>query len=606
MRFIPMQSKPISLLAAALFGIGFTAACSPSANNGGSGGTNSSSGGNHGSGGNSTGSGGNKGSGGTTGSGGNSSTGSGGSSTGSGGKVGSGGSTGSGGSSTGSGGKGSGGSTTTGSGGSMSSGSGGSSTGSGGSTTTGSGGGTTTGSGGATTGSGGSTGGGGQGGSIAGCMNTDMSTINIDSSGYICNNQWGIKGAWYCYSSDSSHPCNKTGAIPYNATSKGMCMSGTQTSSGTVLMGFKVNSGPPGDSATPGKWDASKLVGFAITVAPGASNKGSAGSVLYVQYPTSTNVTSKGDAPGITVPGVAGTPMTYNTLFSDALLANNVTDLKSVDPANLTDVKVALPTDTPSLSYDFCITKVEPLMAAPSPVVAAGSYGPAWTNQTGQAVNGINGYAVQNAPFSMSGLPMTMQVKATATGVGFTYMAKQGASGNSPAAFPAVVSGWGIGSAGIQFYGPYKGGKTIGQLTSVKSTWSYTMGSSGDAVYDVWFGNSAQPLKAQTELMIWIGNKDKDPLKDGSSAAGAAVGGRTPYVAANNGTGQQVVSYWIEKGTVGTASNLELLDYFKDAANNKYAGLSSGSFLLGVQTGFEVYSGSGDTWTTTDYNITIQ
>jgi len=435
------------------------------------------------------------------------------------------------------------------------------------------------------------------------CANTDMASINIDSSGYICNNKWGIKGAWYCYSSDASHPCNKTGAIPWNATSKGMCMSGTNTSSGTVLMGFKVNSGPPGDSATPGKWDASQLAGFAITVASGSTNKGSDSSVLYIQYPTTTDVTSKGDAPGVTVPGVAGTPTTYNALFSDSVLANNTMDRKPVDPANLTDVKVALPSDAQSRSYDLCITKVVPLMAAPSPLVAAGAYGPAWTNQLAQAVSGVNGYAVQNNPFSMSGLPMSMEVSATATGVGFKYMAKQGASGNMPASFPAVISGWGPGVAGIQFYGPYKGGKTIAQLTSVKSTWTYTMGSSGDAAYDVWFGNSATPVKPQTELMIWIGNKDKMPL--GSPVSGAAaVGGRTPYEAADNGTGQKVISYWVAQGTTGTASDLDLLQYFKDAASHGYAGLSTGSFLLGVQTGFEVYS--GDTWTTTDYNITIQ
>jgi hypothetical protein len=46
------------------------------------------------------------------------------------------------------------------------------------------------------------------------------------------------------------------------------------------------------------------------------------------------------------------------------------------------------------------------------------------------------------------------------------------------------------------------------------------------------------------------------------------------------------------------------MDYFNDAATHSYAGLSTGSFLLGVQTGFEVYS--ADTWTTTEYNITIQ
>jgi len=129
------------------------------------------------------------------------------------------------------------------------------------------------------------------------------------------------------------------------------------------------------------------------------------------------------------------------------------------------------------------------------------------------------------------------------------------------------------------------------------------MGASGDAAYDVWFGNSANPVKPQTELMIWIGNKDKNPLGSAVSG-GASVGGRAPWTAGDNGTGQQVISYWVPQGTTGSASNLDLLEYFKDAATHGYAGLSTGSFLLGVQTGFEVYS--GDTWTTTDYDITIQ
>ncbi len=62
---------------------------------------------------------------------------------------------------------------------------------------------------------------------------------------------------------------------------------------------------------------------------------------------------------------------------------------------------------------------------------------------------------------------MSMQVMATSGGVGFTYKAKQGASGNSPASYPAVISGWGPGSGGIQLYGPYQADKTIGAPQTV-------------------------------------------------------------------------------------------------------------------------------------------
>jgi hypothetical protein len=283
-----------------------------------------------------------------------------------------------------------------------------------------------------------------------------------------------------------------------------------------------------------------------------------------------------------------------------------------VDPANLTDVKIAFFPDSTSHTYDFCIKSIVPLTTAPSPVVATGAYGPSWTNLLPQAVNGINGYAVQSAPFPTNGNPMTMQVSATSGGVAFTYTPGSGynAPNNGPGSFPAIVSGWGPGHDGIQFYGPYQGGKQISQLTSVKSNWSFTMGSSGDAVYDVWFSNASKqpPTVPGVELMIWIGNKDKNPLGSSRGSSAAVVGSdgvsRIPYDGSPNGTGEQVVSYWVPTGTNGSpVTNFDLLPYFKDAASHGYAGLKTTSYLLGVQTGFEVYGGA---WSTTDYNITIQ
>jgi hypothetical protein len=475
-------------------------------------------------------------------------------------------------------------------------------------------------SGGTSTSGGANTGGnsGGTGGSTSvgggsGCSNTDTGVLNEDSSGYVCNNTWGIKGAWYCYSdgSDSSTSCKGSdgkgdGAVPWDASSSAMCLSGTMgTGSGSYAgIGFKLNSGPPGDTATPGTWNASGIVGFAITLTPGASGKGSGGMVLNLEYPTSGDLDPQTkDAPGITVPGVGSSAITYNALFSDAVLANNPNNRFSVDPSQLTDVKIAFFPDSISHTYDFCIKSVVPLTAAPNPVAATGTYGPTWNNQQPQAVNGINGYAVQSAPFPSNGNPMTMQVNVTSGGVGFTYTPGSGynAPNNGPGSFPAVISGWGPGHDGIQFYGPYKTAKQIGQLTSVKSSWTFTMGSSGDAVYDVWFGNSATPAVPQVELMVWIGNTGKNPL--GSVAnPGTAVSGRTPYVG-TNGTGEQVVSYWVASPGTTSVSNFDLLPYFQDAASHGYGGLSNNSYLLGVQTGFEVYSGN---WSTTDYNISIQ
>ena len=449
---------------------------------------------------------------------------------------------------------------------------------------------------------------------IDGCSNTDTSKINMDASGFVCNNTWGIKGAWYCYSdgSDSSFSCQGSdkkgaGAIPWDATANAMCLKGNMgTGSGAYAgIGFKVNSGKPGDTAAPGTWNASSLAGFAITLGPGSGGKGTGGMILNLEYPTTTDLDSQTkDAPGITVPGVpASGTITYNALFADSVLANNKNNRHPVDPANLTDVKIAFFPDSVSHSYDFCIKSIVPLMTAPNPVVPTGAYGPAWTNQLPQAVNGINGYAVQSAPFPTNGQPMTMQVSATATGVGFSYTPGGGfqSSGGTPGSFPAIISGWGPGHDGIQFYGPYKQAKQISQLTSVKSSWSFSMGSSGDAVYDVWFGNSATPTVPQVELMIWIGNKDKNPI---GGTKGNPLNNRQPYTGSNP-TGEDVVSYWVAQGTNGSpVTDLDLLAYFKDAVSQNLSGkLSNSSYLLGVQTGFEVYGGN---WSTMDYKINIQ
>ena len=104
--------------------------------------------------------------------------------------------------------------------------------------------------------------------------------------------------------------------------------------------------------------------------------------ILNIEYPTSTDLDSQTkDAPGITIPGVGSTAITYNALFSDSVLANDKLQKHPVDPANLTDVKIAFFPDSTSHTYDFCIKSIVPLTSAPSPVVATGAYGPAWNNQ---------------------------------------------------------------------------------------------------------------------------------------------------------------------------------------------------------------------------------
>jgi hypothetical protein len=60
----------------------------------------------------------------------------------------------------------------------------------------------------------------------------------------------------------------------------------------------------------------------------------------------------------------------------------------------------------------------------------------------------------------------------------------------------------------------------------------------------------------------------------------------------------------VNTGTNGSpVSNFDVLSYVKDAASHGYAGLSNNSYMIGLQTGFEVYSGS---WTISSYTVNIQ
>ena len=445
----------------------------------------------------------------------------------------------------------------------------------------------------------------------------------MDSSGYVCNNKWNIQGAWYCYTdgSDSSNSCGGstkgTNVIPWNKTSNGMCLTGTMGAGAGKYagIGFKVNSGPPG-TAPFSAWNAStnNIVGFAVTFASGSTGRGTNGMVLNIEYPTTGDLDpSTQDAPGITVPGVGGTSITYNALFSDAVQANNTLHAETVDPTTLTDLKVAFFPDSVSHTYDFCITKIVPLTAAPSPEVGTGNYGPTFNNQTAQAINGVNGYAVQSAPFNpTNGVAMSMQVTGgtTAGHVGFVYSPGSGFGpyNNGPGSFPAIISGWGPGSGGIQYYGPYKGGKTIGgtsnALKSVATTWSFTTSAgNGDAAYDVWFSNvSANPAQAGIEFMVWFNRGGKSPLGTAQNSTLVVNGTTWTPSVGTNPTNEQVVSY--VPSTDANTANVDLLTFFKDAASHGYAGISNNSYLLGVQAGFEAYGGT--TWTTSDYTISIQ
>jgi hypothetical protein len=437
-----------------------------------------------------------------------------------------------------------------------------------------------------------------------------MTKINIDASGWACNNQFGIQGAWYCYADKAgTSNCTGTGAIPYNMASNAMCINGTTSTSTDPSAAFGAGLGLVlnqtshlDQTKNPFNATSKNLVGFAITI-----SGDSGGSVLNINLPPA--LTPAGESAAVTVPGVssASSPITYNILFSDAIISDQTTVFPKLDPTKLTDVQVAIPgADGVAHSYNFCVTKLLPIMAAPAAPGSLASDGPTFNEGKQILIGGIGPYGVQNDPFNVGGDPMTMQVSFGGGQAGFT--ATPSFTSGGVGAFPSVAYGWIHGGNFVGGNDParYVGGKTIGALASVTSSWSFTAGGGNwDAAYDCWLGGNANSVNAGFELMVWLARNGVNPI-GGQNAPVTIAGapGTWTVSTGTNPTGQPVVSY-VSSSNMMSVTNLNLLPYFQDAANSSRApGLTTGTFLLGCQAGFELYNPG--TWTTSSYRMSIQ
>ncbi|MDP9000616.1 MAG: hypothetical protein M3O46_10945 [Myxococcota bacterium] len=447
------------------------------------------------------------------------------------------------------------------------------------------------------------------------CTNSDMTRINIDPSGFACNNQWGITGAWYCFSdtagSSTSCPGGTAGigVIPINTAGNAVCISGTTaaTTASSTAYGAAIavelnHPNPDAGPKSPFNAQAKNIVGFAITI-----SGDSGGSILNINFPPAQN--ARGESPGVAVPGVnSGTsPITYNVLLADAIMSDNdATPIKVVDPTNVTDVQVKIDVDGTAHNYNFCVTKIVPIMAAPTATGTLTTYGPSFTENKQIVLTGLGPYGVQNDPF-MGYHPVAMQASFGGGQVGFTATPNFNSGNTTPGAFPAVAYGWikGGNFVGGKNPGAYGAAKTIMALTKATSSWSFTPGSGNwDAAYDCWLATNPDPLTAGSELMIWLAHGGVSPIGGQNTPVTiAGAPGSWTYSTGTNGTSQPVVSY-VSTGGMNSVTNLDLQAFFLEAARGNRAGLSMGSYLLGCQAGFEVYNQG--TWTTNSYSISIQ
>ena len=141
---------------------------------------------------------------------------------------------------------------------------------------------------------------------------------------------------------------------------------------------------------------------------------------------------------------------------------------KVVDATDVTDVQLKIDVDGTAHAYNFCITKIVPIMAAPAAPGSLAAYGPT-LNETKQIVlTGLGPYGVQNDPFNVGSDPMSMSLTYGGGQVGFTASPTFSSGGTTPGAFPSVAYGWIHGGNFVGGNDPnaYTTAKTIGSRSA--------------------------------------------------------------------------------------------------------------------------------------------
>lgn len=470
----------------------------------------------------------------------------------------------------------------------------------------------TGGSGGGGSGAGGSSGSSsGTGGSGAAmCSNSDRSTLPIDEEGWVareCNDKQ-IQGAFYCYTDGvnptSCPPAAEDGTRPppFRAGG-GMCISGNTTLDPTYKawgagLGLSLNDdGAPTFVKNAYNATANGVTGFHLDIT------GSTGNLpLRVGYTTAA--APMGAQPFVQFPAGA---TSLDVPIADALVPESwTTDPNAglhADPSAIFDLQVQITGGDAAAAYDFCITNVTPITDGGSGGYTAPAYGTQQCAALG-TVELPGRYMVQNNLYNpMGGSQCVTAGWDNAAIAGFTVnpVSVNIPAGSAPASYPSVVLGWHYN----RFYGSYTAARRLEQITSIPSSWAFTVPAVGryNASYDAWLHpsnpNPANP-GGGVELMIWLNQRDTTPI--GTVGPTVMIGGAAWAVwTGPNAGGWTTISY-VRAGNTTSVTNLDLRDFFIDAATRGV--VSASTYLLGVQAGFEIWE-QNQTMVSNAYTIAI-
>lgn len=437
------------------------------------------------------------------------------------------------------------------------------------------------------------------------CPNTDKTILTIDKTGWIdkaCNN-YGIQGAWYCYDDGTTQAGCTKNMVPYVADKGGMCLKGTtlgMSADWGAAIGLSLqDSGMMGTMAgvkSAYNAKANGVTGFKITVSGDTG-----GLPLRVNFPKVAS--PSGVSPFVELPGApAAAP--YNVMIADALvpkawMVDNAGE--TADPTSIFDLQIQLPGDSAAKAFDFCITSIVPITDGSMMPMGGtlSTYGSAQCDN--YAHINVPNYTVQNNAYN--GNTHCVQAKTdNASKAGFIVSNLQAnkPTGGAPGSYPSIVYGWHVDG---KFYGGYTSPKTLSSITSIPTDIAVTVPGSGsyNASYDNWINSSpsAGSSAGTLEQMIWLNYRDTTPI--GSKVATASLAGTTWDVWYGEHDGFKTVSY-IRTNT--TSMSFDINDFMKDTIQRGYA--KSSDYLLGIQAGFEIWSGSGAGFSVDSFDVSVK
>ncbi len=450
----------------------------------------------------------------------------------------------------------------------------------------------------------------------AACSNTDKTIIPIDSTGWVPRNctDYGIQGAFYCYSDGFGSTSCVTGKPPYEAASPGpgMCLSGTTASTTTTpsaygaAIGFTLSE-TGGTNSVKDAYDATtyNIVGFDVTIT------GSTGG-LPIRVGFTAAATSTDPAPFVSLPG----PGTYTVLFSAANVPTTwmVPNAgATVNPASIYDISFQISADATAANYDWCVSSLKPHLSSTSSSSSSSSggtgcgtltpYGSAdCASNSNYTFVSLNDYGLQNDFYNGSG-SQCLQAMQSASCAGFTVTPSNvnAPTSGAPASYPSLVYGWHYGA----FHGGYTSAKQVSAVKSVPTTWDFTTSSgTWDVSYDIWLHpsnpNPSTP-SGGLELMIWADHSGATPF--GSQVGTVTLAGTSWAVWKGTMSSWTYLAYVEPSGNANGSVSFDIMTFLNDAMTRN-VGLSSSWYLLSVESGFELWNANAP-MATTAYSVSI-